>query len=167
MSNSVILIGMPGAGKSTLGILLAKELGLDFIDTDVAIQVKEGKSLQEIIDATDYLHLREVEEAVLLETEIDGKVVATGGSVVYSEPGMARLKKAGTVIYLDVPLEELIHRIHNYETRGITRHPDQSFEALFAERTALYNRYADIRIDCDGLFPREILQILLARLKAA
>ena len=97
--HSIVLIGMPGAGKSTLGILLAKELGLDFVDTDIAIQVREGRTLQEILDSSDYLHLREIEEQILLSEDIAGKVVATGGSAVYSDAGMARLKETATVIF--------------------------------------------------------------------
>ena len=103
---SVILIGMPGAGKSTLGILLAKELGLGFLDTDVAIQVKEKQTLQEILEQRGYLALRAVEEQVLLETDCHQQVVATGGSAVYSHNGMAYLKSCGPVVYLEVPLED-------------------------------------------------------------
>lgn len=154
---SVILIGMPGAGKSTLGILLAKELGLGFLDTDVAIQVREQRSLQDILESEGYLTLRSVEESVLLETDCHGQVVATGGSAVYSEKGMAYLKSCGPVVYLDVPLSELRRRIHNYETRGIARRPDQSFESLFEERRALYLKYADITVTCDQLAPGEVI----------
>ena len=92
---SVILIGMPGAGKSTLGILLAKELGLGFLDTDVAIQVEEEQTLQQILEQRGYLQLRAVEERVLLKTDCHKKVIATGGSAVYSDKGMAYLKSCG------------------------------------------------------------------------
>ncbi len=164
MNNSIVLIGMPGAGKSTLGVLLAKELGLDFIDTDVAIQVREGKSLQQILDEKDHLHLREVEESVLLEADIANKVIATGGSAVYSKPGMTRLKAAGSLVYLDVPLRELEKRIHNYHTRGIAKHPEQSFEALYDERTTLYEGYADITVDCADQSIQQLLRTLVPRL---
>ena len=125
---------MPGAGKSTLGILLAKELGLDFIDTDVSIQVREGKTLQHISDEKGYLALRDIEEQVLLTENITGKVVSTGGSAVYSDAGMAHLKQDSVVVFLDVPLAELEQRISNFSTRGIARRPDQSFDDLFDER---------------------------------
>ncbi|MDX1695837.1 MAG: shikimate kinase [Ketobacteraceae bacterium] len=161
---SVILIGMPGAGKSTLGILLAKELGLDFLDTDVAIQVKEGATLQDILESRGYLELRAVEEAVLLETDCHGKVIATGGSAVYSEKGMDYLKSCGPVVYLEVPLSELRRRIHNYETRGIARRPDQSFDSLFEERAALYRQYADITIHCGDRGPGEVIGEILGEL---
>ena len=157
-ADTVVLIGMPGAGKSTIGILLAKELGLDFIDTDVNIQVREGQTLQNITDHQGYLALRSIEERVLLAEDIRGKVVSTGGSAVYSEAGMAHLKQDATVVFLDVPLAELEQRISNFNTRGIARRPDQSFEDLFEERSVLYKRYADIRIDCSTLHIEEVLQ---------
>ncbi|MDC0000025.1 shikimate kinase [Porticoccaceae bacterium] len=163
-TNAVVLIGMPGAGKSTLGILLAKELGLDFIDTDVSIQVREGKTLQQISDEKGYLALRDIEEQVLLSENITGKVVSTGGSAVYSDAGMAQLKQNSVVIFLDVPLAELEQRISNFSTRGIARRPDQSFDDLFDERSTLYQRYADIRLDCSSLSVDEVLQKTLAAL---
>ncbi|MEZ5523584.1 MAG: shikimate kinase [Pseudomonadales bacterium] len=164
--SSIILVGMPGAGKSTLGVLLAKELGLDFLDTDVSIQVHEGRSLQDIMDAEGYMRLREIEEMVLLKTDASGKVISTGGSAVYSDAGMQHLKAQGKVIFLDVTLDELRKRIHNFDTRGIARRPDQSFEALFEERCALYNKYADIRIDCNGFSPAELLDKIQAALNS-
>jgi shikimate kinase len=154
---SVILIGMPGAGKSTIGVLLAKELGLGFLDTDLSIQIREGKTLQVILDESDYLDLRRIEEEVLLETDCHGQVVATGGSAVYSEAAMAHLKSCGPVVYLDVPVEVLRRRIHNYDTRGIARRPDQSFAELFDERTALYRRHADLTVTCTDHLPGEVV----------
>ena len=148
-ANSIVLIGMPGAGKSTLGILLAKELGLGFVDTDVAIQVREGKTLQAILEDSDCMNLRTIEEQVLLTENIANKVVATGGSAVYSKVGMEHLKDSATVVFLDVPLAQLKQRISNFDTRGIARKPNQSLESLFAERCELYRKYADISIDCD------------------
>jgi len=162
--NSIVLIGMPGAGKSTLGILLAKELGLGFVDTDVAIQVREGKTLQEILEASDYIKLRNIEEQVLLSEDIANKVVATGGSSVYSEAGMARLKDNATVIFLDVPLEELGKRISNFDSRGIARKPDQSLESLFEERCKLYKKYADIAVDCDQQSLEQSLKSVIQQL---
>ena len=162
---SIVLIGMPGAGKSTIGILLAKELGLDFIDTDISIQVRWGKTLQQITDESGYMVLRDYEEQVLLSENIDHKVVATGGSAVYSDAGMARLKASATVILLDVSLPALQQRVTNFDTRGIARRPEQSFEDLFAERSLLYQRYADIRIDCSNLRVNEALQAVLETLR--
>lgn len=155
--NCVVLIGMPGAGKSTAGILLAKELGLGFLDTDIVIQVQEKKSLQQIIDEQGYLALRRIEEQVLLATDCAGLVVATGGSAVYSGPGMRHLRAFGPVIYLDVPLAELTRRIDDYASRGIARCPQQSFESLFEERSSLYHRYADYHLNCATRNPREVV----------
>jgi len=160
----VILIGMPGAGKSTLGVLLAKELGFNFVDTDLSIQVHAGQTLQDILDQTDYLNLRRIEEEVLMQTDCYNMVVATGGSAAYSDLGMSHLKEHGVVIFLDTPLIELKKRINNYETRGIARRPDQSFQDLFDERQTLYRKYADINIDCHALNQQQALNAILKRL---
>jgi shikimate kinase len=163
-ANSVVLIGMPGAGKSTVGIMLAKEMGLDFVDTDISIQVREGKTLQQITDESGYLTLRDIEEKVLLAEDITGKVVSTGGSAVYSDAGMAHLAKDSVVVFLDVPMAALKARISNFSTRGIARRPDQSFDDLFAERSILYRRYADVCVDCSTLSIDEVLQKTLRML---
>jgi len=165
--NAVVLIGMPGAGKSTIGILLAKELGLDFIDTDISIQTREGKRLQTISDEQGYLALRNIEEQVLLAENVAGKVVSTGGSAVYSKDGMSHLKKNSVVIFLDVPLAELKQRITNFASRGIARRPDQSFDDLFEERCSLYQQYADIRVDCSNLKAHEVLEKVLQKTRMA
>lgn len=146
---SLILVGMPGAGKSTVGIVLAKELAKDFIDTDLLIQLRAGKPLQQIIDTEGYQRLRDLEEEALLAHEFFNHIVATGGSAVYSEKGMKHLKQYGRVIYLDASLDTLRSRIHNYESRGIAKRDDQSLDDLFKERQALYSAYADLVIDCN------------------
>lgn len=159
---SVILVGMPGVGKSTLGVLLAKELGLEFVDTDLNIQTREGATLQEIMDARGYLALRDVESEVLQELVfLSPKVVATGGSAVYSADGMAYLKAHGKVLFLELSLDALRERIHNYENRGISRSPGQSFESLMAERTELFLRYADVTVPCGDKTPQQCLQAIL------
>lgn len=160
----ITLIGMPGAGKSTVGVLLSKRLGLDFLDTDLAIQVREGRSLQQIVDSEGYLRLREIEEAVLLGIDPHGRVIATGGSAVYSDAAMRHLAAGSTVVFLDVAPEELRRRIRDYDTRGIARRPDQCFDELFAERSRLYRRYAEIRVDCAGLAQEDVLERVVAAL---
>ena len=162
--DSIVLIGMPGAGKSTLGILLAKALGLGFLDTDIVIQIQEEKTLQEILDGSDYLQLRSIEEQVLLTEQVAGKVVATGGSAVYSREGMARLKESGSVVFLDVPLKALEQRISDFDSRGIASRPGQSLESLYEERCALYREYADITIDCSGQRLEETLQLVIKQI---
>jgi shikimate kinase len=161
---SIILIGMPGAGKSTIGVLLARELGMDFLDTDIAIQVHEGKTLQQILDESNYLRLRAIEETVLLQTNDSPRVIATGGSAVYSAAAMDLLSSLGTVIYLRVPLDVLERRIDNYDTRGIARQPGQDFGDLFTERSGLYDKYADITLDCGEHIPADIVEELVSRL---
>lgn len=163
MSN-IILIGMPGAGKSTLGVQLAKETARDFIDTDVLIQLREGKTLQAIMDNSDYLHLREIEEQVLLSLNCQNHIIATGGSAVYSDAGMQHLKQLGQVVFLNVSLAELQRRINNYEQRGIARRADQSFDDLYQERQSLYKYYADKVVDCQQKGQQELLSDLLVSL---
>jgi shikimate kinase len=148
---NIVLIGMPGAGKSTVGVILAKLASLDFIDTDVLIQSCERRSLQSIIDSQGYLALREIEERTLLGLECRGHVIATGGSAVYSRAAMAHLAENGVVVFLDVDLATLESRSLDLGRRGIAKHPDQSFAELFEERRRLYLACADVVIDCEGL----------------
>ena len=148
---TISLIGMPAAGKSTVGVILAKQSGLRFVDTDLDIQVREEATLQEIVDSRGYLYLREVEHEVLMDIELDHALVSTGGSVVYSEDVMARLKAAGPVVYLEADLATLEQRIANAPPRGIASDSDDGFAAVYAERAPLYERYADVRVDaCTG-----------------
>jgi shikimate kinase len=149
--SNLVLIGMPGSGKSTIGVILAKRTSHDFIDTDLLIQSVEHRSLQDILDREGYLKLREIEARVLQTLNIENHVVSTGGSAVYSEAAMLHLRKNGTTIYLDVSIDTLRKRITDYETRGIAKRPEQSFEDLFAERTRLYRQYADLTIQGDGI----------------
>ena len=145
MSN-IILIGMPGAGKSTVGVLLAKSLSKNFIDTDLLIQMRHRKSLQGIIDRFGYVTLRGMEEEVILSLDTDNTVIATGGSAVYSDQAMRHLKETGTIVYLDAEIKELLRRLGNYSMRGIAKAKEQSFEELYAERTRLYKKFADSTI---------------------
>lgn len=164
LREGVTLIGMPGAGKSTVGVLLSKRLALGFIDSDLLIQVREDKPLQQVLDDEGYLGLRAIEEAVLLTVEPHGNVIATGGSAVYSDAAMRHLSSGSRIVWLDVPLTELRKRIRDYETRGIARRPDQDFSELFAERQALYARYSSLRIDCSEGNQEDALERLLAAL---
>lgn len=161
---SIILIGMPGAGKSTVGVLLAKRLALGFVDTDVRLQEIEGKTLQAIVDAEGYEVLRQVEERVLCGLEVCGSVIATGGSAVYSDQAMAHLKRLGRVVYLQVSLPGILARVTNLATRGLARRPGQTLEDLFHERAALYRHYADIELACDGLTAEETVDAISAAL---
>jgi shikimate kinase len=147
----IVLIGMPGAGKSTIGGLLAARLGKPLVDTDHLIEEAEGKSLQAILDQCGYLTLRAIEEQVLLANDFAGQVVATGGSAVYSAAAMAHLKRFGLCVFLDVPLEEITARVQNLASRGIAGPPGLGLAQVYAERLPLYHRYADLVIEGAGL----------------
>ncbi|UNC91785.1 shikimate kinase [Candidatus Contubernalis alkaliaceticus] len=158
---NIVLIGMPGAGKSTLGVLLAKALGRPFVDTDLLIQKREGKLLQSIIDQKGIQYFLTIEEEVILELEINNYVVATGGSVVYSQKAVNWLKKYGVVLYLSLPFEEIRKRVQNIKTRGVAMEKGQSLEALFMKRVPLYEQYADITIDCVGLTMEQVVELMV------
>jgi shikimate kinase len=145
---NIILIGMPGAGKSTMGVILAKALGRTFIDTDSVAQETTGRLLQEIIDAEGTAAFIKTEEKTILSLHCHNAVIATGGSVVFSGKAMHHLKKDGIVIYLDISFEEMVHRLNNITTRGIVLDAGQSLLAMYDQRVPLYEKYADITIDC-------------------
>ncbi|MCL7943782.1 shikimate kinase [Marinobacter sp. ATCH36] len=165
--SNVVLIGMPGSGKSTVGVLLAKRLGLGFIDTDLLIQQQAGRTLQDIVDGQGYQALRRIEEQVLLGLDVRCQVISTGGSAVYSEPAMQHLKADAVVVFLDIPLEVVLERIGDYSARGISRRPDQSLEDLFTERFELYSRSADAVINCVGRDHEEVCEAVVAALARA
>ena len=144
---TISLIGMPAAGKSTVGVLLAKLTGLRFTDTDLDIQVREGATLQEILERKGYLYLRQVEQQVLLDVSLTRAIISTGGSVVYSEPAMHRLQQAGPVVYLEADLATLEQRVAANPLRGIASDAKQGFAEVYAERTPLYRRYANFTVD--------------------
>jgi shikimate kinase len=160
-STSLILIGMPGAGKSTIGVLLAKALAKDFVDTDVLIQLQQSKTLQDIVDTQGYLKLREIEEQMLLNIHYPNHIIATGGSAVYSEKSMQHLRHFGQIVFLDVALEELAARLNDFDSRGLARKPNQSLAELYDERRALYQKYANITIDCSGKSHEDILMHII------
>jgi shikimate kinase len=163
--SNLILIGMPGAGKSTVGVILAKLTSRDFVDTDVLIQTLQGRTLQDIVDTDGYAALRKIEEDVLCDLSVRNCVIATGGSAVYSDSAMSHLTSEGLVVFLDVDVPTLASRIHDYSTRGLAKSPDQNFDDMFRERSALYMRYSDITITCAGLTHEEVCARILERVK--
>ena len=154
---NIILIGMPGAGKSTVGVLLAKALSRDFVDTDVLIQAAEGRRLQEIIDSDGLDAFLALEERHVLALTPHGAVIATGGSVVYSDPAMTHLKRHGRAVYLQLPLPDLEARITDMDSRGVVIAPWQNLADLYHERLPLYEAFADITIDSAGLNQNQIV----------
>lgn len=159
--DSIILVGMPGVGKSTVGVLLAKELAKNFVDTDLLIQLAAGRSLQQILDQEGYLALRDWEQKILLGINPGNQIIATGGSAVYSEAGMLHLKSLGRVVFLDLPAVDLLARLTNFEQRGIAKRPEQSFDDLYLERNRLYKNYADMSIDCEGKNAAQIVENII------
>jgi shikimate kinase len=147
MKTNITLIGMPGAGKSTVGIILAKMLSFGFIDTDVLIQINHQKSLQNIIDESGYLMLRAIEENEVLKLNVDKHIIATGGSVVYSEKAMKHLMSISRIVFLDVDFDVIKKRINNFTTRGIASAESQTIEDVFVEREILYRKYAEYVIE--------------------
>ena len=147
---NLVLIGMPGCGKSTCGVLAAKALCMDFVDTDLVIQQNEGMALQAIIDQKGNDFFAAAEESAVCGLDVKNAVVATGGSVVYSKKAMERLKKDGIVIYLAISFDTMMRRIANIRSRGILLKNGETIEAMFRERASLYQKYADSTIDCNG-----------------
>lgn len=149
-SENVILIGMPSAGKSTCGVLAAKLLLKNFFDTDLLIQSRERKRLQQIIDESGLAYFKKAEEEAILSLDIAGAVIATGGSVVYSDAAMCHLKKTGKVIYLHLSFEEMQNRINNLSSRGIALENGETLRDMYDKRLPLYEKYADAVVDCCG-----------------
>jgi shikimate kinase len=162
--SNVILIGMPGAGKSTIGVILAKLTSLAFVDTDVLIQTSQGRSLQMIVDSEGPDALRSIEEKALLSLRCRHHVIATGGSAVYSDPAMKHLASNGVIIFLHADLQTLKARVHNFNNRGLAKTPGQSFEDLYAERLPLYEKYADITINSAGQSHEDICSVIIEKL---
>lgn len=160
--DNLILIGMPGAGKSTVGVVLAKKLGYAFVDADLVIQSREGKLLHEIISERGVDGFWQVEESVGESIEVKRTVVATGGSAVYGAKAMAHYKQIGAVIYLSLPFEAIRERLGDLDERGVTLRKGQDLAGLYEERVPLYEKYADYTVECEGLSIREIVEKIAA-----
>lgn len=161
---NIVLIGMPGVGKSTLGVVLAKELGFEFVDADLLIQKREKRLLKEIIAEGGVDGFLKVEEEVNAGIEAERTVIATGGSVVYSAKAMEHLKSIGKVVYLKLNFDDLNNRLGNLKGRGVVLKDGQTLKSLYEERTPLYEKYADITVSEDGLNLEETLSMVLQRL---
>ena len=159
--NNIILIGMPASGKSTVGVILAKILGYNFVDADIVIQEKEGRKLSEIIESEGIDGFIDVENKINSEIEVEKKVIATGGSVVYGKEAMEHYKNIGKVIYLKVDMDVLTKRLSDVKQRGVVMREGQSLVSLYNERSVLYEKYADITIDEKTKSMEEVVADLL------
>lgn len=146
--NNIILIGMPGCGKSTVGVLLAKTLLKGFCDTDLLIQEREGTELYKIIGERGTAEFARIENEVVASVKASNCVIATGGSVIFGEDAMKNLKELGTVVYIKLPLAEIERRVKNITTRGIVMEPGETLASVYDQRTPLYEKYADIIVPC-------------------
>ena len=155
--NNIILIGMPGAGKSTVGVVLAKKLGYRFADSDLVIQDRTGKVLHDIITEKGLEGFLQVEEEVNASLECDRTVIATGGSVVYSAKAMEHLGQIGQIVYLKLSYDAVAERLGDLQERGVALKEGQTLRDLYEERTPLYEKYADITLNCEGKMIREVV----------
>ncbi len=163
--NNIILIGMPGCGKSTVGVVLAKIIGYKFLDTDLLIQETTGKLLQDIINEKGNDGFLETEADVIETINCDKHIIATGGSAVLNERGLEKLKKLGTLIYLRHPFDEINKRISNLDTRGVTLDNGQTLKDLYDYRSPIYDRAADIIIDAAFLSIEETAKAVIQSIK--
>ena len=161
---NIVLIGMPGCGKSTVGVVLAKNLAMDFVDSDLVIQRSQGMRLSELLERYGDEGFREIENRVNSELRAENSVIATGGSVVYGEEAMRHLKEIGTVIYLRLSYAQVEDRLGDLHARGVTIKPGQTLRDLYDERCPLYERWADMIVPCDGKRLREVVLTITGRM---
>lgn len=162
MKSNIVLIGMPGAGKSTVGVVLAKRLGCRFVDSDLVIQEKYGKLLHELIEENGVEGFWRIENEVNASLNPDRSVIATGGSVIYGAEAMEHLRSMGRVVYLKLPLRDVAERLGDLEARGVTLRPGQTVKDLYEERIPLYEKYAHIAVDCEGKQIRDVVREIAA-----
>ena len=162
---NMILIGMPGCGKSPVGVVLAKALGMDFIDSDLVIQKKTGVKLSQLIDEHGDEGFRAIENRINAELEADNSIIATGGSVIYGEDAMRHLKEIGTIIYLKLSCEAIEDRLGDLHARGVTIQPGWTLQDLYNERVPMYEKWADITVDCEQLRLREVVGYIRERVE--
>jgi len=162
--NNLILIGMPASGKSTVGVVLAKTAGMMFMDTDLLIQDRAQGKLQHIIDNEGMESFLRLEEEVLLSVNTENTVIATGGSAIYSDAAMKHLGSIGRIVYIRLSCEEIEKRLNNIKTRGIAMKPGETIRDLYEYRVPMYEKYADIVLDTDGLTIEESIEKLLSML---
>ena len=163
--DNIVLIGMPGVGKSTIGVILAKVLGYQFLDADLVIQQQEGKLLKEIIAEVGTEGFIQVENRVNAGIVCTKTIIATGGSVVYGKEAMEHLKEIGTVVYLEVPYPIIEKRLSDIKGRGVVLKKGQTLHDLYMERTPLYEKYADLRVCEEGLDVEQTVELLVDKMQ--
>ncbi|MBR1931529.1 MAG: shikimate kinase [Lachnospiraceae bacterium] len=156
--DNIVLIGMPGSGKSTVGVVLAKRLGYRFVDSDLVIQERYGKLLHDLIEEHGVDGFWQMENDVNASLKLNKSVIATGGSAIYGKEAMEHLKSMGKVVYLQLSYEEVDERLGDLNARGVTLREGQNLQDLYQERIPLYEKYADVIIDCNGKMLREIVR---------
>lgn len=158
MKKNVVLIGMPGAGKSTVGVVLAKKLGYRFVDSDLVIQEKCDKLLHELIEEHGVEGFWEIENQINGELQVEKAVIATGGSAIYGKTAMEHLSQIGLVVYLELSLSDIADRLGDLKERGVTLKEGQTLQGLYEERIPLYEKYAQLTISCEGKNIRQIVE---------
>lgn len=164
---NIVLIGMPGAGKSTVGVVAAKRMGFQFVDSDLVIQEKCGRLLHELIEENGVEGFWRLENDVNASLNVKHSVIATGGSVCYEAEAMEHLSRIGTIVHLALSLSSLEERLGDLNARGVTLRPGQTLTDLYKERVPLYEKYADITIDCEGKQLREVALEVCDRINEA
>lgn len=165
MKKNIVLIGMPGSGKSTIGVVLAKNLGMRFVDSDLVIQEQCEKRLCELIEELGDEGFLKLEDRINSSIEIENAIIATGGSAVYGKNAMKHFKEIGTVVYLKVPYEEIVRRLGDLQERGVVSNGHGTIEEIFEERESLYNKYADIIIEEWHLTIPQTIALIKEKLK--
>lgn len=164
---NLILIGMPACGKSTVGVVLAKTMGMKFVDTDLLIQEKEGILLQDIINEKGNDYFKKVEEYVLRSVDVENTVISTGGSAVYYPKAIKHFKKKGKIVYIKVPFDTIETRLDNITTRGVTLAPGQTLKDLYNKRVPLYEENADIIVETEGLTVEQTIERIIELVQAS
>lgn len=157
---NIVLIGMPGCGKSTIGVVLAKVIGYKFLDSDILIQEMENRKLSQIIREEGIEGFNKIENRINSALSVKGTVIATGGSVVYGAEAMENLRKNGLIIFIKLPFLEIQNRLGDLLERGITVKEGQSLKEIYCERAPLYEKYSDITVNTDGLSIRESVEMI-------
>lgn len=155
---NITLIGMPGAGKSTVGVVLAKRMGMDFIDTDLIIQKEYNKTLSEIINEKGIEGFKKVENDVISKLELDNTIIATGGSAVYGKEAMKHLRDISKVVYIELSEENIEDRLGDLNERGVVLEDGETLQELYDERIPLYKKYAHIIVNADDMVLREVVK---------